>query len=103
MPAVTTNADTSIGPTGSRVFVLELDGTPKFAFEAMESSAAGGIFRSAWFRRALERFCPNPVVTDSTTLLRPATDREASAFYDLAEEFAEPAAHFLVARLPLGA
>jgi hypothetical protein len=104
MSATTTNSDTSCGPIARRVFVLELDGSPKFAFAATEISSADEIARSTWFGQAFDRFCSNRRVKDSTTRLRPATDREASAFHDVAEEFAEPTAHFLVAHLPgLGA
>jgi hypothetical protein len=97
MPATT---DTSPGLIERRIFVLELDGLPKFAFAAMEISSADKIARSAWFGRAFDRFCPGRHVKDSNTRLRPATDREASAFHDVAEEFAEPTEHFLVAHLP---
>ena len=100
MPATTTNSDTSCGLIERRVFVLELDGLPKFAFAAMEISNANEIARSTWFGRAFDRFYPDRRVKDSTTRLRPATEREASAFHDVAEEFAEPTAHFLVAHLP---
>ena len=104
MPAATTNSDTSPDTIEHRVFVLELDGSPKFAFEALEISDASEIARSIWFGQAFDRFCPDRRVKDSNPRLRPATDREASAFHDVAEEFAEPTEHFLVAHLPgLGA
>jgi hypothetical protein len=100
MPAATTNSDTSCDLIERHVFVLELDGLPKFAFAATEISSADEIARSAWFGQAFGRFCPNRSVTVSNARLRPATAREASAFHDVAEEFAEPTAHFLVAHLP---
>jgi hypothetical protein len=100
MPAATTNSAISPDIIEHRVFVLELDGLPKFAFAAAEISSADEIARSAWFGQAFDRFCPDRRVKDSTTRLRPATEREASTFHDVAEEFAEPTAHFLVAHLP---
>jgi hypothetical protein len=100
MPAATTNSDTSCDLLERRVFVLELDGLPKFAFAATEISSADEIARSTWFGQALGRFCPNRRAKDSNMRLRPATDREASAFHDVAEEFAEPTEYFLVAHLP---
>jgi hypothetical protein len=102
MPAVTTNPGISSDLIERRVFVLELDGRPKLAFETLEISSADEIVGSAWFRQAFDRFCPRGPVTDSNTRLRPATDEEASVFHDFAEEFAEPTAHFLVAHLPSG-
>ena len=104
MAATTTNSDTSRDLIARQVFVLELDGRPKFAFAATEISSADEIARSTWFGQAFDRFCPDRSGTASNTRLRPATEREASAFHDVAEEFAEPTAHFLVAHLPgLGA
>jgi len=104
MAAATTNSDASCDLIERHVFVLELDGLPKFAFAAAEISSADEIARSTWFGQAFDRFCPNRSGTAPNTRLRHATEREASAFHDVAEEFAEPTAHFLVAHLPgLGA
>ena len=100
MPAATTNPGIAPEIIERRVFVLELSGLPTLAFEATEISIANEIVRSAWFGRAADRLYQDRPLMDSNARPRSATAEEASAFYDLAEEFAEPAEHFFVAHLP---
>ena len=99
MPAATSHPVEWCYDLDQHVFVLELDGLPTLAFGAAGISNADEISRSTWFRRAFDRFRSGRPVTGSNTHLRPATDKEAAAFNDLADEFAEPTQHFLVAHL----
>jgi hypothetical protein len=100
MPLATGNSGTSPDIAEQDVFVLELDGSPTFAFGAAENESASEIIRSDWFKAAIDGFLSDRPVTDSAVLLRPATNTEASVFHDLADEFAEPTMRFFVAHLP---
>jgi hypothetical protein len=82
------------------VFVIELLGSPAFAFEAKSSLHADELARSPWFTRALDEFClRGDKMGASIRSLRPATDAEASIYQDLACEFASETNDFLVLHL----
>jgi hypothetical protein len=71
------------------VYVIEFSGSQTFAFEARSAADAEEIARAGWFTQALDRFCSKGLRQKSMdNFLRPATDHEAVAFREQAEEFA---------------
>jgi hypothetical protein len=98
-PAASGPASTC-GENEQTVFVIELPGSPAFAFEAKSRLHADELARSPWFTRALDEFCRRSDKTGaSIRSLRAATDTEASIYQDLASEFASETNDFLVAHL----
>lgn len=83
------------------VYVIELPGSETVAFEARSHADAEEVVRTGWFVQALDCFCSNGLCPRNTAnFLRVATDHEAVAFHELAEEFAEEmVGTFLVAYL----
>jgi hypothetical protein len=82
------------------VFVIELQGSPAFAFEAKSSLHADELARSPWFTQALDEFCLRSDKTGtSMRSLRAATDTEAANYQDFACEFASETNDFLVLHL----
>jgi hypothetical protein len=88
------------------VYVIEFLGSQTFAFEARSRADAEEVARGAWFTQALDSFCSNrpglsnrPVLETASNCLRVATDHEAAAFRELAEEFAGETNGVLVAYL----
>jgi hypothetical protein len=88
------------GENEPTVFVIELQGSPAFAFEANCISHADELARSPWFTRALDEFCLRRDKTGAAIIsLRAATGAEASIYQDLASEFASETKDFLVLHL----
>jgi hypothetical protein len=82
------------------VFVIELPGSPAFAFEAKSRLHADELARSPWFTRALDEFClRRNKMGASMRSLRAATETEASIYQDFACEFASETNDFLVLHL----
>jgi hypothetical protein len=99
-------APAALGPASPRdeneptVFVIELLGSPAFAFEAKSIWHADELARSPWFTRALDDFCLRRDKTEAAIIsLRAATGTEASIYQDLACEFASETNDFLVLHL----
>lgn len=98
MPVIKSNADSSGGGSEPITFVIEVSDCAAFAFEARSSAQAAEFTRLPWFTRALEDFClSSRKMTEGH--LRAATDREASIYQDLANEFADATSDFLVVSL----
>jgi hypothetical protein len=105
MTSTTTPGPSSVREESERtVYVIELRELGAFAFEARNEVDAENLARSHWFVQAIDRFCSGRFGTaNADSHLRSATDEEASAFQDLADEFADAASSFLVAHLSGGA
>ncbi len=100
MPVIKSNADHSGGGREPITFVLEVSDCAVFAFEAQSSAQAEEFTRLPWFTRALEDFClSSRNIPISKGFLRTATEREASVYQDLADEFADATNDFLIANL----
>lgn len=82
------------------VYVLELPGAETFAFAAASATDAEEVARAAWFAKALNRFASRRSgAKTASNGLRVATAREARAYQEFAEEFADEASGILVAYL----
>ncbi|WP_456782556.1 hypothetical protein [Bradyrhizobium sp. USDA 4516] len=82
------------------MYIVETTGSQRFAFEARSRDDAEGLTRSARFTRAFDGFCSKRLGAESIeTRLRVATDQEAAAFRERAEEFADEGNGVLVAYL----
>ncbi|WP_407157705.1 hypothetical protein [Bradyrhizobium sp. STM 3557] len=83
------------------VFALDLAERPAFAFAADSLDGARRMARSDWMRLALDRFCRirRPGAAGQFQL-RCATDSEAAAYHERADEFADPTDQVLIAHLP---
>jgi hypothetical protein len=100
MPVIKSNADSSGGGSEPITFVIEVSDWAAFAFEAQSSAQAEEFTRLPWFTRALEDFClSSRKMTISEGFLRAATDREASIYQEMANEFADTTSDFLVVSL----
>jgi hypothetical protein len=90
----------SYGSYARGVYVVELAGSKKFAFEAVCRADAEAVVRAAWFAQALHRFRSSRIVMETAeSSLRVATNREAAFYRDLTEELADETCGFLVAQL----
>jgi hypothetical protein len=100
MPVIKSNADSSGGRSEPITFVIEVSDWAAFAFEAQSSAQAEEFTRLPWFTRALEDFClSSRKMTISEGFLRAATDREASIYQEMVNEFADATSDFLVVSL----
>jgi hypothetical protein len=80
------------------LYVIELPGPETFASEAGSLTDADEVARAAWFAQAFDRFCSKRIVQETANnCLRVATDHEARAYQELADEFADEASGILVA------
>lgn len=80
----------SSGEINHGVYVIELSGSQAFAFEARSAADAEEIARTGWFSQALDCFYSKGLRPKSMdNFPRPATDHEAGAFREQAEEFAD--------------
>jgi hypothetical protein len=84
----------------SRIFVLDIDNQPAFAFEARDWDAAQRAVRSEWLLQALDAFCRTRRPAISGRLqIRDATDNEVALYRDRADEFADTTPDLLIAHL----
>ncbi|MGL3211243.1 hypothetical protein [Bradyrhizobium sp. BR 1433] len=82
------------------VFVIEMEGARRLAFEAGSREDAEAMTRANWFALALGSFCSRRRHAENTeSRLRVATDPEIAVFRQLATEFAGEAADVFVACL----
>jgi hypothetical protein len=80
----------SSGGNDRGVYAIEFSDSQTFAFEARSHADAKEIVWTNWFVEELDYFCSNKLCRLKTSsLLRAATDNEAAAFRELAEEFAD--------------
>ena len=83
------------------IFVLAIGGEATFAFEADSLAQAREFADSPWFTRAInEIYANNPLAwNNGAARTRAATEPEASAYRDYADEFADGSRQFLIAHL----
>jgi hypothetical protein len=83
------------------VFVVELPGTPSFAFEATHEPQATAFASAPWFKEALDNYLRSRSAglpqADLALRIRPATENEISVYRDFACEFSDMVACFLFA------
>jgi hypothetical protein len=83
------------------IFVVELKGARRLAFEAAHEEQASSFARTAWFNDALTRYFASKNAgrseVDLKHAIRPATQEEESIYRDFAREFTDLTGCFLFA------
>ena len=83
------------------IFILNLFEGTDLAFEADNLDAAEELCRTPWFEQAVDQFRAHKKESASSLFyrIRHATDAEAAAYWQFADEFAELGHCVLVANL----